>query len=308
MAAAMQNRTRRREQSDVRALTKQDVLDIAVADKSLKPYQDEKLDIYHREQDDMSAAFVEAREGRGVLAKLYDQRNSEILNRLSGMMKKTDRSAKKQLDRLKAFEAEMEQTTKSKKKSWKQKFTNDKTDISARSTGVSDTITELDAAIVKEHEDCLVLAAESTEPLLNALAKHRQFLRVQVHDRDVENKRFAAEMAQRFAKLKSRLAEEEENRRTSIVEIHKKAKERICTLEKRVKEHLPEVQKSLKACRQRLEEERTMHSSAQEGLVADMTRFMEDFEESVLEGSKSQEKTKAQLVKMKEMLRRETDD
>lgn len=288
-------------------MTKQDVLDIEIAKKALQPYQDEKLGLLHRENDDMSNAFVEAREGRGVLAQLYDQRNKEILDRLESMRKKIDKGAKKQLDRLKAFDHEMEQNTASRKKSWKQKFLKDKHDITTRQSGVSDTILELDAAIVKEHEDCLVLAAESTEPLLNALEKHRRFLAEQEKARAIENERFAEDMAHRFQLLRARISEEAEARSRNGVEIHEKANQRIRALEKRATAHIPEVQKKLDACRQRLETELKLHSSAQEGVVADMMRFMHDFEESILVAGKQQEQTKAHLMKLQEMLRSAED-
>ena len=55
-----------------------------------------------RRHEDIAASFEEGREGRGILAKLYEQRNKEILDRLVAMRAKSDREAKMNLDQLKA--------------------------------------------------------------------------------------------------------------------------------------------------------------------------------------------------------------
>ncbi|CAL1126992.1 unnamed protein product [Cladocopium goreaui] len=103
-------------------LTKSEVIRVTSAEAQLEPFQDEKLEIYCREHDDIAASFQEAREGRGVLAKLYDQRNKEILDRLVAMRSKSDKEAKMNLDQLKDFCKEFVDTVAERKKAWKQKF------------------------------------------------------------------------------------------------------------------------------------------------------------------------------------------
>eukprot|EP00913_Durusdinium_trenchii_P036056 g33738.t1 len=224
---------RRKESKVVVPLTKSDVMRVTAAEAQLQPFQDEKLEIYCREHEDIAASFQEAREGRGVLAKLYVQRNKEILDRLVAERSKSDKDAKMNLDQLKDFCKEFVDTVAEKKKAWRQKFADDSRDIITRSTRMSDTtIASLDAAILEEHEDshftgltnptgcfdekpsfhpfstdltgedCLAHAAAETEPLLAALKQHNEFLEAQIVERTEENDRFMNDMQTRFHYLR----------------------------------------------------------------------------------------------------------
>jgi len=294
---------RGKEADGIEPLTKPDVIGIFDAEANLRPYQDEKRDIYHREHDDMSAAFQDARQGRGVLIQLYDQRNQEVLDRLVDMRKKTDKEAKKHLDRLKVFSKEFEQTTADGKKTWKHRFATEKNELTNRSTVIGETITSLDAAIVQEHEDCLAHATAETEPLLEALARHKKFLQNQVDDRHEEYERFQGDMKQRFASLRKRIAEEAEARTSKGDEMREAADVRYRALEKRMNDKDPQVQKGLEDVKQRLAEELNLRTSHQEGMIADMMKFMAEFEQSISEAGRRQDKAKAHLMQMKRMLR-----
>ena len=70
-------------------------------DGSMLTYSFAPLSFFRRHED-IAASFEEGREGRGILAKLYEQRNKEILDRLVAMRAKSDREAKMNLDQLKA--------------------------------------------------------------------------------------------------------------------------------------------------------------------------------------------------------------
>eukprot|EP00438_Fugacium_kawagutii_P035411 Skav222077 [mRNA] locus=scaffold4586:77369:79461:- [translate_table: standard] len=72
--------------------------------------------------NDMIYQQIHDMSGRGVLAKLYDQRNKEILDRLVAMRAKSDKEAKMNLDQLKDFCKEFVDTVAERKKAWKQKF------------------------------------------------------------------------------------------------------------------------------------------------------------------------------------------
>mmetsp|Transcript_62101 Transcript_62101/g.116138 ORF Transcript_62101/g.116138 Transcript_62101/m.116138 type:complete len:310 (+) Transcript_62101:35-964(+) len=308
MATMVPGRKPPRAQKDgkgVAPLTKNDVIRITAAEAELAPFQDEKLEIYCREHDDIAASFAEAREGRGVLAKLYDQRNKEILDRLVAMRAKSDKEAKLNLDQLKDFCKEFVDTVAERKRSWKQKFADDKNELTTRSTKMGETITALDAAIVQEHEDCLAHAAAETEPLLAALQKHNNFLAEQVAERGEEHDRFMADMQSRFQSLRRRLSEEKEVRREKGHDMRQRAEERFSSLDARVKQKEPEVHKHLEEVRARMSMELQMRSSSQESMVQDMMRFMAHFEKSISESGQRQEKTKAHLQAMKAKLREE---
>lgn len=297
---------RRKESKVVVPLTKSDVMRVTAAEAQLQPFQDEKLEIYCREHEDIAASFQEAREGRGVLAKLYVQRNKEILDRLVAERSKSDKDAKMNLDQLKDFCKEFVDTVAEKKKAWRQKFADDSRDIITRSTRMSDTtIASLDAAILEEHEDCLAHAAAETEPLLAALKQHNEFLEAQIVERTEENDRFMNDMQTRFHYLRKRVAEEKEVRRERGHEMRQRAEERFSELEAKVKQKEPEVHKSLEEVRVRLAEELEMRSSSQESIVQEMMRIMRHFETSISESGKRQLKTKAHLQAMKRKLREE---
>mmetsp|Transcript_14988 Transcript_14988/g.26256 ORF Transcript_14988/g.26256 Transcript_14988/m.26256 type:complete len:311 (+) Transcript_14988:55-987(+) len=290
----------------IEPLTKTDVIEIVNAEENLRSYQDEKRDIYHREHDDMSAAFQDARQGRGVLVKLYDQRNQEVLDRLVEMRKKTDKEAKKHLDRLKVFSKEFEESTANGKKTWKHRFVSERTELTNRNTAIGENITSLDAAIVQEHEECLAHAAAETEPLIEALSRHKAFLEQQVEDRGEEYERFMVDMKQRFTTLRKRIAEEEEARTIRGDEMRTTADVRYRELEKKMAVKDPQVRKGLDDVRQRMADELEERTSAQERKIADMMKFMGEFEQSISEAGRRQEKAKAHLLQMKAMLREET--
>ncbi|CAE7799062.1 unnamed protein product [Symbiodinium sp. CCMP2592] len=294
-----------KESKGIPALTKNEVIQITAAEAELSPFQDEKLEIYCREHDDIAASFAEAREGRGVLAKLYDQRNKEILDRLVAMRAKSDREAKLNLDQLKDFCKEFVDTVAERKRTWKQNFADDKSELTTRSTKMGETITTLDAAIVQEHEDCLAHAAAETEPLLAALSKHKEFLAEQVAERSEEHDRFMGDMQGRFHSLRRRLAEEREARRHKGHEMRQRAEDRFSSLDSRIKQKEPEVLRHLEDVRARMSMELQMRSTSQESMVQDMMRFMAHFEKSISESGERQEKTKAHLHAMKMKLREE---
>eukprot|EP00931_Biecheleriopsis_adriatica_P074734 TRINITY_DN48739_c0_g1_i1.p1 TRINITY_DN48739_c0_g1~~TRINITY_DN48739_c0_g1_i1.p1 ORF type:complete len:331 (-),score=81.63 TRINITY_DN48739_c0_g1_i1:5-952(-) len=302
------NRTMRQvkeQRKDILPMTKFDVKSLLASQDTLRPFQDEKLEIYQQEHEDMSIAFDEAREGRGVLSQLYDQRNKEVLDRLVAMRRKTDREQKKQLDRLKDFCKWFEDTTKANRKSWKNKFVADKTDITHRSDNMSDTIFALDGAIEQEHQDCVAHAAAETEPLLEALERHRNFLAEQVAGRDLEYNRFNQQMQTRFSALRSRCAEEEKARREACHGMRERAQSSLRSLEARIAVKEPEIQGSLENIRGRMEEELQTRIEHQTSKVTEMMAFMKDFEESILEAGKRQAAAKAHLMKMRSMLREE---
>jgi len=286
-------------------LTKSETIRVTSAEAQLQPFQDEKLEIYCREHDDIAASFQEAREGRGVLAKLYDQRNKEILDRLVAMRTKSDKEAKLNLDQLKDFCKEFVDTVAERKKAWKQKFGDDSREITSRSSRMGETITSLDEAIVQEHEDCLAHAAAETEPLHAALKRHNEFLDTQVAERAEENDRFMNDMQTRFHYLRKRLAEEKEVRRERGHDMRQRAEERFSVLEAKVKQKEPEVHRCLEEVRVRLADELDMRSTSQESIVQDMMRFMQHFETSISKSGQRQEKTKAHLQAMKRKLREE---
>ncbi|CAE7575834.1 hypothetical protein AK812_SmicGene9619 [Symbiodinium microadriaticum] len=294
-----------KESKGIPALTKNEVIQITAAEAELSPFQDEKLEIYCREHDDIAASFAAAREGRGVLAKLYDQRNKEILDRLVAMRAKSDREAKLNLDQLKDFCKEFVDTVAERKRAWKQNFADDKSELTTRSTKMGETITTLDAAIVQEHEDCLAHAAAETEPLLAALSKHKEFLAEQVAERSEEHDRFMGDMQSRFHSLRRRLAEEREARRHKGHEMRQRAEDRFSSLDSRIKQKEPEVLRHLEDVRARMSMELQMRSTSQESMVQDMMRFMAHFEKSISESGERQEKTKAHLHAMKMKLREE---
>lgn len=275
------------------------------AEDALRPFQDEKLEVYSREHDEMGQAFEDAREGRGVLVKLYDQRNKEVLDRLLAMRAKTDREAKKHLDRMKAYSKEFENSMAEKKRGWKQKFVADRNEIALRSTNIGETITGLDADIVKEHEDCLAHATAETEPLLEALARHRVFLNKQVNARGEENDRFEADTKQRFTSLRKRLSDEEEARRIRGDELRQEADVRYRELDAWIESKEPQVKRRLEEIRQRMKTERDERAQDQETTISNMMCFMAEFERSISEAGIRQEKTKAHLLAMKAMLREE---
>lgn len=286
-------------------LTKAETIRVTSAEAQLQPFQDEKLEIYCREHDDIAASFQEARDGRGVLAKLYDQRNKEILDRLVAMRTKSDKEAKLNLDQLKDFCKEFVDTVAERKKAWKQKFGDDSREITSRSSRMGETITSLDEAIVQEHEDCLAHAAAETEPLHAALKRHNEFLDTQVAERAEENDRFMNDMQTRFHYLRKRLAEEKEVRRERGHDMRQRAEERFSALEAKVKQKEPEVHRCLEEVRVRLADELDMRSTSQESIVQDMMRFMQHFETSISKSGQRQEKTKAHLQAMKRKLREE---
>lgn len=286
-------------------LTKSETIRVTSAEAQLQPFQDEKLEIYCREHDDIAASFQEAREGRGVLAKLYDQRNKEILDRLVAMRTKSDKEAKLNLDQLKDFCKEFVDTVAERKKAWKQKFGDDSREITSRSSRMGETITSLDEAIVQEHEDCLAHAAAETEPLHAALKQHNEFLDAQVAERAEEHDRFMNDMQTRFHYLRKRLAEEKEVRRERGHDMRQRAEERFSALEAKVKQKEPEVHRCLEEVRVRLADELDMRSTSQESIVQDMMRFMQHFETSISMSGQRQEKTKAHLQAMKRKLREE---
>ncbi|CAJ1330694.1 unnamed protein product [Effrenium voratum] len=286
-------------------LTKTEVIRVTAAEAQLQPFQDEKLEIYCREHDDIAASFQEAREGRGVLAKLYDQRNKEILDRLVAMRAKSDKEAKQNLDQLKDFCKEFVDTVAERKKAWRHKFADDSKEITTRSTRMGETITSLDEAIVQEHEDCLAHAAAETEPLNAALKQHNDFLERQVAERGEEHDRFMADMQSRFQAIRKRLAEEKEARRSRGHDMRERAEERFDAVERQVRQKEPQVRQGLEEVRQRLADELEMKSSSQESMVQDMMRFMAHFEQSISESGQRQEKTKAHLQAMKAKLREE---
>lgn len=298
-------RPRRDGKQDIQPLTKLDAIRVMEREDALRPLQDEKLEIYTQEHDDMAVAFDEAREGRGVLAKLYAQRNKEIHDRLLAMRAKTDREAKEHLDTLQAYSNEFESSVAEKKRGWKQKFVADRKEITVRSTNMGETITGLDADIVKEHEDCLAHAAAETEPLLEALARHNLFLKKQVSARGEENDRFEADAKQRFTSLRKRLSDEEEARRTQGDDLRHGADVRFRALDGWMEGKEPQLKKRLKEVRQRMKTERDARASDQETTISDMMRFMAEFEQSISEAGKRQEQTKAHLLAMKAMLREE---
>eukprot|EP00930_Biecheleria_cincta_P024204 TRINITY_DN17351_c0_g1_i1.p1 TRINITY_DN17351_c0_g1~~TRINITY_DN17351_c0_g1_i1.p1 ORF type:complete len:308 (+),score=92.74 TRINITY_DN17351_c0_g1_i1:79-1002(+) len=298
-------RARNHGQQEIQPLTKPEAIRVMAAEDALRPFQDEKLEIYTREHDDMAVAFDEAREGRGVLAKLYDQRNKEVLDRLLAMRAKTDREAKKHLDRLKAYSKEFESSVAEKKRGWKQKFVADRNEITLRSTNMGETITGLDADLLKEHEDCLAHAAAETEPLLEALARHRVFLKKQVNARWEENDRFEADTKQRFTSLRKRLSDEEEARRTQGDDLRHAADGRFRALDAWMENKEPQLKKRLEEVRQRMKTEHDGRAQDQETTISNMMRFMAEFEQSISEAGKRQEKTKAHLLAMKAMLREE---
>eukprot|EP00933_Yihiella_yeosuensis_P010651 TRINITY_DN11740_c0_g1_i1.p1 TRINITY_DN11740_c0_g1~~TRINITY_DN11740_c0_g1_i1.p1 ORF type:complete len:319 (-),score=91.32 TRINITY_DN11740_c0_g1_i1:115-1071(-) len=317
MAASMADKTQRptmlpgqmkdKEKEKIKALTKPEVMRVVAAEAALRPYQDEKMEIYHGTLDKMADSFAQARQGRGALAAEYERRNKEVLDRLVAMRTKTDREAKARLDSLKAFSIEFDQSANALRKAWKKRFAAEKVALVERNVAIGDTITELNGQIAEERKACYEHSEKQTGPIIEELKEHDEYLKNQIFARGEEYERFMVDMKERFAKLRRRLDEEKEVREQQCTEIRAKSAEHYTKLDAKISQKVPELKIQLDAIKERMGVELNERAEAQELIVKNMMQFMGEFETSIAKATERQEETKAHLMAMKATLREEAD-
>ncbi|CAE8702448.1 unnamed protein product, partial [Polarella glacialis] len=96
-------------------------------------------------------------------------------------------------------------------------------------------------------------------------------------------------------------------RTTQGVEIRQQADQRYAELDEQLREKEPKLKKSMEGIRVRLAVELEERAVSQGLVVANMMNFMAEFEKSIAEAVQRQEKTKAHMMKMKEVMREEAD-
>lgn len=293
----------RDEHKKVIALTKHEARRVAEAEDQLRPFEDEKMAIYRQQMGDMSYAFAKSREVRSALSEEYDNRNKQVMEKLAVIRARTDREAKQHLDRLKAFSNEFDEAAVAGKKQWRQQFAADKTTLQCRFDAIGENLISLDSSIKQEHEDCIAHASAETGPILEALARHQEYLAQQVAERHAQNELFETTLREQFARLRRRRAEESLARKAQCDTGYEEAIARYRRLDALLQAQDVAARNQMDRLRATLAREQQDRTASEELVVGNMMRFMGEFEKNAAESSARQEMTKAHLLGMKATLR-----
>lgn len=303
MAALMLASAVRDDMKKVLALTKPESKRIAHAEDSLRPFEDQKMAIYQQQLEEMSLAFAKSREVRSGLSEEYDNRNKQVMDKLQFMKARTDKEARQHLDMLKAFSDEFDETASAAKKKWRQQFILDQAAHETSSTALGDVITNLNAAIAQEHEDCIAHASAETGPIIEALERHRSYLAQQIAEREAQNFTFESTLREQFARLRRRRAEEILARKEQYAAGSAEAAKRFQLLSEHLQSQEEVAAREIEKLRQLLAHERKETLASEELIVGNMMNFMAEFEANNAETNARQETLKAHLLSMKATLR-----
>jgi len=264
--------------ADIQALTKPETLRLGRAEAKLKPFQDEKLDIYNGHIDDMSMVFEQARHCRGGLQDLYAERNKEVLDTLAGIRARTDREARRQLDKLKDFAAEFDSGVSKGRKGWRAQLAADQNATNTRCTAIDNDVDGHLQAIQTEREECLAFTQAEYGPILDKLREHRGFLERQIAEREVHHEEFCTTLQDQFGKLRKRLGREALARQKQCDASKADAEKSYADLSQKLKQHDSAMKRRLDDLKAKIEKERNGRINHHETKVRKMMQFMEDFE------------------------------
>lgn len=291
--------------SQVRALTKPDAQHVSRAATMLKPYQDEKLEIYNQHHKEMANVFHRAREARGNLQDEYDRRSQSILDRLAAMRSKTDKDVRRHIDRLKEYSNEFDNLIAKGKTEWCTCFEKSQTEIGDRISALNENMVEVTISIQKEHEDCEVHTESETGPVLEQLKLHRDVLDQHEKERQNNHADFCAKLEEHFSKLEAKLRQETYVRKKQYKDSNAKVKSRYASLNDKLKCHDKFAQQSLDDLRDRVRLEKSNCSESHETVVHNMMNFMEEFEKNTSETHQKQLATQKHLERLRSKLREE---
>mmetsp|Transcript_1921 Transcript_1921/g.4338 ORF Transcript_1921/g.4338 Transcript_1921/m.4338 type:complete len:308 (-) Transcript_1921:54-977(-) len=263
---------------EVLALTKPEKQRLEGVEAKLTPYQDEKLDIYSQHMNDMSLIFSEARNCRGGLAELYAERNREVLGTLAGIRARTDREARRQLDKLKDFAAEFDGGVSKGRRGWRARLQADQNETGARCGGIDGSIDGHFDAIQKEREECQAFTQAEYGPILDKLREHRAFLDRQIAERESHHSDFCTTLKDQFDKLRNKLGKEAQTRAKQCDASRAEAEKSYGELGGNLQNHDAALIQRLNALRAKLEKERQTRIACHDSKVHRTMRFMEDFE------------------------------
>uniref|UniRef100_A0A7R9ZY85 Uncharacterized protein n=1 Tax=Pyrodinium bahamense TaxID=73915 RepID=A0A7R9ZY85_9DINO len=285
------------------ALTKPEAQRISLADATLAPYQDEKLEIYRRHHEAMDVAFERARERRKLQHDEYDGKNREIAERLESIKQRTDGEVKRQEDRMKDFSSEFDESVIRQRKEWLSNLASNQGEVGRQGRAIGEDLTALDADIAAEGEACRADTTSETEPLAEELRRHADMLEQQAAGRAERHAEFKRVLATEFGRLRKRLTQEAKAREKQVAETSADLKKRCAELGERLQKQEAMAHEWLQDLQSRLEQERAKRTSSHEMIVQNMTTFMVDFEKHIAETHKMQEATRGTLLGMRTKLR-----
>lgn len=288
-----------RGQKNLGGLTKPEVQRLRKAESMLKDYQDEKLDIYTRQIDEMSHVYEKAHEVREKQKAEYEARQKRIMAELSDMRSKTDVQTKEQLDRLKKFSAKFEADVAKGKREWRDQFYANQVEIGRRNNELDKSLTGLMQALEQEKEDCRSHTAAETGPILEKLRQHRENLEQQIKERTQSNAEYVETLEEHFDGFRSRLAAETSAREKNCSDSRRAFAARFLDDNEQQTVADGEVRRDLADLRRRLAEEKAERESAQATVATNMMNFMEQFEKNIVENQEKQRESQKLLLHMK---------
>uniref|UniRef100_A0A7S4S3T0 Uncharacterized protein n=1 Tax=Alexandrium monilatum TaxID=311494 RepID=A0A7S4S3T0_9DINO len=270
---------------------------------SVRPGQDEKMEIFRKHHGLMDAAFDRAREVRKTQRFQHEDRNRQIKDKIEAIQQRTDGEAKRQQERMNEFSSEFDESLQTRRKDWTGKLGVEHAEVDRRSNSISEDLAELEHAITEEGDACRADTASETEPLKEALREHGEQLRQQVVSREERHTEFQKRLSTEMCRLRRKLAQEAETRRKRITEAFADLKERYAELGDRLQKQDESVRKWLLDLQTRVDFERTKRTTAHTQVVDSFTAFVADLEKHMLRGKKMQEGTRDALLAMQAKLR-----
>lgn len=294
-------------QSDlVEALRKPEAKQLTKSQAELRPFHDEKHEIYKRHNDVAGDVFERAREVRASMASVYEQRNKDIHDRLEGLQNKRDVEAKAILDSLRDFATRFDSNLAGRRKGWKKELKERREALTRRHADADADASRLDGLIRQEHEDCKAHTSAEVGPILEKLQEHRDALAKAAADREAAHQEFRANMEKSLGRLRCRLTEESTARRREHDETLAHARRQYAELSAAQARQGEDLRQRLAAVKAALESEHADASGSAAHVTGELLDFMAHFERSVGEGLEKQELTKTLFKNLKASVRFDT--
>jgi len=280
-----------------KGLTKPEARRLREVEASLQPYQDQKIDAYSKQCDEMSAVFEKARDVRRKLQAEYEARTRRVRAELSEMVAKTDAESRRHHDRLKRFSKDFEAGVEEAKTGWRQTARSGVKQVNQRGAALGIEADRLDEVLQKERDDCRAHTESETGPILEKLRQHREFLDKQSADREQSHVEFRANLEDHFGQLTERMEIESETRERECSDSRAELEKQFGELNEVQNKKDAAARQSLAELKTSLDMEGTERAESQATIVKSASDFMEQFEKSIAE---NQAKVKENSVVMRE--------
>jgi len=285
----------------VHAFMKPEVVQNSLAQGKLKPFQDEKRDIYQKHMDIAADVFERARQVRAQMTTQYEARTKLIHDRLNDINKRNDAATQELNNTLKAFSNTFDEGLASRKEAWKAELKVGTQNLWKNVAANTEEETRLDGLIKAEHEACKEHTQKGIGPILEKLQEHRESLAKSIAERESKHKEFVDGLALGVQKLKKTLSEESRVRNQECTDSHARTKVAYAELKEKQRQQTEATRLRLQDFKNLVDLEERDTKNSNTWVTHEMMQFMEHFELNVRGAMEKQELAKAHLKNLKDV-------